>query len=419
MAKYTSDFLNVLEERGFIHQCSDFAALDAVAAKGKAIAYVGYDCTAPSLHIGNFISMMMLHWLQVTGNKPIALMGGGTTRIGDPSGKEEGRALRAIEEIDANKAAIKGVFAQVLKFGAAEKDAIMVDNADWLVDLKWIDMLREVGRHFSVNRMLTMDSVKLRLEREQEMSFIEFNYMVAQSYDFVELAKRTGCNLQMGGSDQWGNIVNGVDLGRRMGLKHQLFALTTPLLTTASGAKMGKTAQGAVWLNEAQMSAYDFWQYWRNCEDADVPKLLGLFTVLPMDEVRRLAALQGNEINDAKKALATAATALIHGQAKAEAAAETARKTFEQGTTAEDLPTVTMPYAVLAEGVGVLQAFVQSELVKSNSEARRQIQGGGLKINDETVTDDKRVLTLADATQSGAIKLSLGKKRHVLLKPKT
>ncbi len=424
MAKYTSDFLNVLDERGFIHQCSDFSGLDAVAAKGKAIAYVGYDCTAPSLHIGNFISMMMLHWLQATGTKPIALMGGGTTRIGDPSGKEEGRALRAIEEIDANKAAIKGVFAQVLKFGPAsgepgEKDAIMVDNADWLVDLKWIDMLREVGRHFSVNRMLTMDSVKLRLEREQEMSFIEFNYMVAQSYDFVELAKRTGCNLQMGGSDQWGNIVNGVDLGRRMGLKHQLFALTTPLLTTASGAKMGKTAQGAVWLNEAQMGAYDFWQYWRNCEDADVAKLLGLFTVLPMGEVRRLAALSGNEINDAKKVLATEATALIHGRAKAEAAAETARKTFEQGATADDLPTVNMPYAVLAEGVGVLQAFVQSELVKSNSEARRQIQGGGLKINDETVTDDKRILTLADATQAGAIKLSLGKKRHVLLKPKS
>ncbi len=419
MAKYTSDFLNVLEERGFIHQCSDFAGLDAVAAKGKAVAYVGYDCTAPSLHIGNFISMMMLHWLQVTGNKPIALMGGGTTRIGDPSGKEEGRALRAIEEIDANKAAIKGVFAKVLNFGAGEKDAIMVDNADWLVDLKWIDMLREVGRHFSVNRMLTMDSVRLRLEREQEMSFIEFNYMVAQSYDFVELAKRTGCNCQMGGSDQWGNIVNGVDLGRRMGLKHQLFALTTPLLTTASGAKMGKTAQGAVWLNEAQMSAYDFWQYWRNCEDADVAKLLGLFTTLPMAEVRRLGALAGNEINDAKKALATEATALIHGRPKAEAAAETARKTFEQGATADDLPTVTMPYAVLAEGVGVLQAFVQSELVKSNSEARRQIQGGGLKVNDETLTDEKRVLTLADATVAGAIKLSLGKKRHVLLRPKT
>jgi tyrosyl-tRNA synthetase len=415
---FKSDFLATLQARGFIHQCSDFDALDAVAAKGKAIGYVGYDCTAPSLHIGNFISMMMLHWLQATGNKPIALMGGGTTRIGDPSGKDESRAMRTVEEIDANKAGIKGVFAQVLKFGTAEKDAVMIDNADWLVELKWIDMLRDVGRHFSVNRMLTMDSVKLRLEREQEMSFIEFNYMVAQSYDFVELAKRTGCNLQMGGSDQWGNIVNGVDLGRRMGLKHQLFALTTPLLTTASGAKMGKTAQGAVWLNEAQMSAYDFWQYWRNCEDADVGKLLGLFTLLPMAEVQRLAALGGNEINEAKKVLATEATALIHGRAKAEAAAETARKTFEQGGLATELPTVLVPHAVLAEGMSVLQAFVQAELVKSNGEARRQIQAGGLRVNDQAVTDDKREVTLADVTSDGVIKLSFGKKRHVLLKPK-
>jgi tyrosyl-tRNA synthetase len=432
MAPHKSDFLNVLAERGFIHQCSDMAALDAVAAKGKAIGYVGYDCTAPSLHIGNFISMMMLHWLQATGNKPIALMGGGTTRIGDPSGKDESRAMRAVEEIDANKASIKEVFAKVLKFGEGTpatcdpphsgaagrqiQDAVMIDNADWLVELKWIDMLRDVGRHFSVNRMLTMDSVKLRLEREQEMSFIEFNYMVAQSYDFVELAKRTGCNLQMGGSDQWGNIVNGVDLGRRMGLKHQLFALTTPLLTTASGAKMGKTAQGAVWLNEAQMSAYDFWQYWRNCEDADVGKLLALFTVLPMAEVKRLAALGGNDINDAKKVLATEATALIHGRAKADAAAETARKTFEQGALAADLPTVNVPHAVLAEGMGVLHAFVLAELVKSNGEARRQIQGGGLKINDKTVTDDQSEVTLADV-KDGVIKLSFGKKRHVLLKP--
>ena len=417
MATYKSDFLNVLDARGFIHQCSDFGALDAVAAKGNAIGYVGYDCTAPSLHIGNFISMMMLHWLQTTGNKPIALMGGGTTRVGDPSGKDETRALRTVAEIDANKDSIKGVFAQVLTFGDDATDAIMIDNAEWLVELKWIDMLREVGRHFSVNRMLTMDSVKLRLEREQEMSFIEFNYMVAQSYDFVELAKRTGCNLQMGGSDQWGNIVNGVDLGRRMGLKHQLFALTTPLLTTAAGAKMGKTAQGAVWLNEAQMSAYDFWQYWRNCEDADVGKLLGLFTVLPMDEVRRLGALQGAEMNEAKKILATEATALIHGRAKAEAAAETARKTFEQGTAAADLPSVPVPHAVLAEGVGVLQAFVMAELVKSNSEARRQIQAGGLRVNDEVLVDDKRMLMLADV-KDGAIKLSFGRKRHVLLKPK-
>jgi tyrosyl-tRNA synthetase len=275
MANYKSDFLNVLDERGFIHQCSDFTGLDALAAQKKAIAYVGYDCTAPSLHIGHHLTMMLLYWLQQTGNKPIVLMGGGTTRVGDPSGRDETRALRPIEEIDANKEAIKGVFSKVLRFGDGPTDAVMLDNAAWLVELKWIDMLREVGRHFSVNRMLAMDSVKLRLEREQEMSFIEFNYMVAQSYDFVELAKRTGCNLQMGGSDQWGNIVNGVDLGRRMGLKHQLFALTTPLLTTASGAKMGKTAQGAVWLNEDMFSSYDLWQYWRNIEDADVERQTG------------------------------------------------------------------------------------------------------------------------------------------------
>jgi tyrosyl-tRNA synthetase len=417
MATYSSDFLNTLHERGFIHQCSDFTGLDALAAKGQVVAYVGYDCTAPSLHIGNFISMMMLHWLQATGNKPIALMGGGTTRVGDPSGKDETRAIRSVEEIDANKESIKGVFAKVLTFGAGPLDAIMIDNAEWLTSLHWIDMLRDVGRHFSVNRMLTMDSVRLRLEREQEMSFIEFNYMVAQAYDYVELAKRFGCNLQMGGSDQWGNIVQGVDLGRRMGLKHQLFALTTPLLTTASGAKMGKTAQGAVWLNEAQFSPYDFWQYWRNTEDADVGRFLRLFTTLPMAEVNRLAALGGSEINEAKKILATEATALIHDRAKAHAAAETARKTFEQGVTASDLPTIVIPRADLENELSVLAAFVTSGLVNSNSDARRQIAGGGLRINDTPVTDEKGKLTLADLTSGGAIKLSLGKKKHVLLRP--
>jgi tyrosyl-tRNA synthetase len=417
MAAFVSDFLRVLDERGFIHQGSDLAGLDALAVQRKVIAYVGYDCTAPSLHIGHHLTMMLLYWLQQTGNKPIVLMGGGTTRVGDPSGRDETRALRPIEEIEANKDAIKGVFSKVLRFGEGASDAVMLDNAEWLVELKWIDMLREVGRHFSVNRMLTMDSVKLRLEREQEMSFIEFNYMVAQSYDFVELARRTGCNLQMGGSDQWGNIVNGVDLGRRMGLKHQLYALTTPLLTTASGAKMGKTASGAVWLNEDMFSSYDLWQYWRNVEDADVERFLKKFTALPMDEIAKLAALKGVEINEAKKVLATEVVAMLHGRAKAEAAAETARQTFEQGTTSADLPTVTMPHAVLAEGVGVLQAFVQADLVKSNSEARRQIQGGGLRVNDIAVTDDKRVLTLRDAGADGAIKLSLGKKRHILLKP--
>ena len=339
MTAFKSDFLNILQERGFIHQCSDFEGLDALAAKGQATAYVGYDCTAPSLHIGNYLTMMMLHWLQQSGNKPITLMGGGTTMVGDPSGKDESRAIRSIEEIEANKASIRGVFAKVLRYGYGPSDAIMLDNAEWLTKLNWIEMLRDIGRHFSVNRMLTMDSVRLRLEREQEMSFIEFNYMVCQAYDFVELSRRTGCRLQMGGSDQWGNIVNGVDLGRRMGTP-QLFALTTPLLTTASGAKMGKTAQGAVWLNADQFSPYDFWQYWRNVEDADVVKFLKLFTILPMSEIAKLAALQGGEINEAKKVLATEATALLHGRDAANTAAETARQTFEEGAIAESLPTV-------------------------------------------------------------------------------
>jgi tyrosyl-tRNA synthetase len=411
-----SDFLRILKERGFIHQCSDFEGLDALAARGKAVAYVGYDCTAPSLHIGNYLTMMMLYWLQQSGNKPVTLMGGGTTRVGDPSGKDETRALRSIEEIDANKASIKGVFAKVLKFGDGRHDAIMLDNADWLTRLNWIEMLRDVGRHFSVNRMLSMDSVRLRLEREQEMSFIEFNYMICQAYDYVELARRVGCNLQMGGSDQWGNIVMGVDLGRRMGT-HQLYALTTPLLTTASGAKMGKTAQGAVWLNAEQFSPYDFWQYWRNTEDADVGKFLKLFTILPMDEIRRLEALQGAEINEAKKALANAATELLHGKAAAEAAAETARKTFEEGGTAASLPTITVAGSEIAAGLGVLAAFVKAGLVPSNGEARRQVQAGGLRVNDETVTDPTMMLTPADALHDGAIKLSFGKKKHILLRP--
>ena len=411
-----SDFLRVLTERGFIHQCSDLAALDALAAKGQAVGYVGYDCTAPSLHIGNFLSMMMLHWLQATGNKPIALMGGGTTRVGDPSGKDETRAIRTVEEIESNKDGIKGVFAKVLNFGTGPTDAIMIDNAEWLVKLNWIDMLRDVGRHFSVNRMLTMDSVRLRLEREQEMSFIEFNYMVCQAYDFVELARRTGCNLQMGGSDQWGNIVQGVDLGRRMGLKHPLFALTTPLLTTASGAKMGKTAAGAVWLNEAQFSAYDFWQYWRNTEDADVPRFLKLFTTLPMAEITKLASLQGNEINEAKKVLATEVTALIHDRAKAEAAAATAKKTFEQGAFAADLRTVIIKAEEMANGISVVSATVTVGLASSNSEAKRLLQGGGLRANNVVVTDVNAKLTNDDWTADGVIKLSAGKKKHGHLK---
>jgi tyrosyl-tRNA synthetase len=414
---FKSDFLNTLSERGFIHQCSDFAGLDALAGQRKVIAYIGYDCTAPSLHIGNHLPTMLLYWLQQTGNKPIVLMGGGTTRVGDPSGRDETRALRSIEEIDANKASIRSVFAKVLKFGDGPSDAVMLDNADWLVELKWIDMLRDVGRHFSVNRMLQMDSVRLRLEREHEMSFIEFNYMVAQSYDFVELARRTGCNLQMGGSDQWGNIVNGVDLGRRMGLKHQLYALTTPLLTTASGAKMGKTASGAVWLNEDRFSSWDLWQYWRNTEDADVEQFLKKFTALPLGEIARLAALKGAEINEAKKVLATEVVAMLHGRDKAEAAAETARKTFEQGTLSADLPTVEISRADLETGVPVLAAFVTAGLAKSNSEAKRAVANNSLAVNDARVTDDKARLSLADTGPDGVIKLSLGKKRHILLKP--
>jgi tyrosyl-tRNA synthetase len=416
MSAFKSDFLNVLKERGFIHQASDFEGLDALAAKGEATAYVGYDCTAPSLHIGNFLTMMMLHWLQQSGNKPITLMGGGTTMVGDPSGKDETRAIRTVAEIEANKASIRGVFAKVLHYGSGKSDAIMLDNAEWLTKLNWIEMLRDIGKHFSVNRMLTMDSVRLRLEREQEMSFIEFNYMVCQAYDFVELTRRTGCRLQMGGSDQWGNIIMGVDLGRRMGTS-QLYALTTPLLTTASGAKMGKTAQGAVWLNADQFSPYDFWQYWRNTEDADVVRFLKLFTTLPMGEIDKLAKLEGAEINEAKKALADAATTLLHGAEAARAASETARQTFEEGAIAENLPTVEVPRGELEAGIGVLASFVKAGLVASNGEARRQIKGGGLRVNDVAVTDEKMLLKPSELTPEGVIKLSFGKKRHVLLKP--
>jgi tyrosyl-tRNA synthetase len=417
MSDYKSDFLRILSERGYIHQISDVAGLDQLAAKQGVVCYVGYDCTAPSLHVGHLISIMMLHWLQQTGNKPIALMGGGTTRVGDPSGRDETRKILSYEEIDSNKESIKGTFSKLLKFGSGKSDAVMADNAEWLTTLNYIEMLRDVGRHFSINRMLTMDSVKLRLERDQELSFIEFNYMILQSYDFVELARRYGCNLQMGGSDQWGNIVNGIDLGRRMGT-HQLYALTCPLLTTASGAKMGKTAAGAVWLNADRLSVYDYWQFWRNTEDGDVGRFLKLFTTLPLSEIGRLAALKGAEINEAKKVLATEATALLHGRGTAEQAAETAQKTFEEGAVAENLPTIGVPRAELEKGLGVLTAFAErTGLVASNGEARRQIKGGGLKVNDATVADEKMTLGMKDLTPEGVIKLSLGRKKHVLLKP--
>src|SRR5713101_1938907 len=417
MTVFKSDFLNLLQERGFIHQISDPDSLDALAARGELVGYIGFDCTAPSLHVGSMVQIMCLYWLQQTGNKPIALMGGGTTRVGDPSGKDATRRILSIEDIERNKEGIKQVFSQhLLEFGDGKNDAVMPDNAEWLTKLNWIEMLRDIGRHFSVNRMLAMDSVKLRLDRDQEMSFIEFNYMILQAYDYVVLNQRYDCRLQMGGSDQWGNIVNGIDLGRRMGTP-QLHALTTPLITTSSGEKMGKTASGAVWLNADMKSPYEYWQFWRNTDDADVERFLKLFTTLPLGEIERLTGLRGAEINEAKKALADSATALLHGADAARGAAETARKTFEEGAIAENLPSVAIPRGELEAGIGVLALFVRAGLVASNGEARRQIKGGGLRVNDTVVTDEKMVLTLKDLTPEGVIKLSLGRKRHVLLKP--
>ncbi|HEY3640614.1 MAG TPA: tyrosine--tRNA ligase [Xanthobacteraceae bacterium] len=413
MSDYKSDFLKVLASRGFIHQLSDAAELDARAGRGAITAYVGFDATAPSLHIGNLLSIMMLRWLQKTGHRPIVLMGGGTSKIGDPSGKDATRSLLTDAQIEANIGKIRSVFARFLDFDAG---TIMANNADWLDQLRYIPLLREVGRHFTVNRMLTFDSVKLRLEREQPLTFLEFNYMILQAYDFVELYKRHGCILQMGGSDQWGNIVNGIELGRRL-LDAELFALTTPLLTTSSGVKMGKTESGAVWLNAEMMRPYDYWQFWRNTEDGDVVRLLKLFTELPLEEIGRLGALKGHELNETKKVLATEATALLHGRTAAQDAAETARRTFEEGALSESLPTIEIVGAELERGLGVLVAFVKAGLVASNGEARRQIKGGGLKVNDSPVTDEKMVLTGRDMTPEGVIKLSLGRKRHVLLRP--
>ncbi len=412
-----SDFLHVLLERGFVHQCSDFPGLDEKALQGGLAAYIGFDCTAPSLHVGSLLPIMLLSWLQRTGGKPLPLMGGGTTRVGDPSGKDESRKLLSVEQINLNKESIRKIFERFLKFGDAPNDALMLDNADWLAGLNYIEFLRDIGRHFSVNRMLTMDSVKMRLDREHELSFIEFNYMCLQAYDFVEVNRRYGAVLQMGGSDQWGNIVTGLDLGRRMG-SPQLYALTSPLLTTSSGAKMGKTAAGAVWLNTDMLSPYDYWQYWRNTEDADVIRFLKLFTFLPIEEITRLSRLQGAEINEAKKTLATEATALIHGRDAAEKAEETARTTFEQGTLSLTLPTITIESSEITAGLGVLNAFVKAGLVASTGEARRQIKSGGVRINDEVITDERRIINKKDFTDSGIAKLSLGKKKHILLQLK-
>ena len=416
MSTAKSDLLHELSARGYIHQCTDEAALDALARKEIITGYIGFDSTAPSLHVGNLVSIMLLRKLQQTGHRPIVLIGGGTTKVGDPSGKDESRKLLDDATITSNIDGIQRVFSKFVTFGTGDRDAILLNNADWLEQLNYISFLRDYGRHFSVNRMLSQDSVKLRLDREQNLSFIEFNYMVLQAYDFVELHRREGCRLQMGGSDQWGNIVTGIELGRRTdGV--ELFGVTTPLLTTSSGAKMGKTAEGAVWLNPDMLSPYDYWQFWRNAEDADVPRFLKLFTELPLDEIERLAKLEGAELNEAKKILATEATALVHGRDAAQQAAETARATFEQGQLASELPTVEIPRADLENGFGVLTAAVQAGFVKSTGEARRQVKGGGLKVNDVAVTDERQVLTPADLTANGAIKLSLGKKRHALIRP--
>lgn len=416
MTKVRSAFLAAAEERGFIHQITDRPGLDALLAAGAVTSYIGFDCTADSLHVGSLLQIMLLRLWQKTGNKPIVLMGGGTTKVGDPSGKDEARRILSEAEIAANMAGIRRVFERFLKFGTGNADAVMVDNAEWLDRLEYIPFLREYGRHFSVNRMLSMDSVKLRLEREQPLSFLEFNYMVLQAYDFIELARRYKCAVQMGGSDQWGNIVMGVELGRRAE-ERALYGVTSPLITTASGAKMGKTAQGAVWLNADKLSPYDYWQYWRNTEDADVVRFLKLFTDLPMDEIGRLAALRDNEINQAKIVLATETTALAHGRKAADEAAATAHRVFAEGGIGSDLPVTEMPKAELKAGRPAIQCFQRAGLAPSLSEARRLIRGGGARINDKVVTDENAALSLNDVNADGVIKLSAGKKRHALVRP--
>jgi tyrosyl-tRNA synthetase len=415
MSAYRSSFLNEFAARGHLHQSTNAEGLDDLMSKGCVPAYIGFDCTAPSMHIGNLTQIMRLRVLQQNGHKPIVVVGGGTTKIGDPSGKDESRQLLTDEAINHHKERFKEIFRRFLTFGDGPTDAVMVDNADWLDKLAYIPFLREIGRHFSVNRMITMDSVKLRLDREQPLSFLEFNYMILQAYDFVELYRRLGCRLQMGGSDQWGNIVSGIDLGRRTD-SVELFGLTSPLITTSSGAKMGKTAAGAVWLSADMLSPYDYWQYWRNVEDADVGRFMKIFTDLPIAEIERLDQLQGAERNEAKKILANEATALCHGRAEADKAADTARQTFEGGGVSANLPTVEVPAAELSAGIGILGAFTRAGLTSSNGDARRQIGGGGLRVNDDVVTDEKTVLGTAHV-RDGTIKLSLGKKKHVLIKP--
>jgi tyrosyl-tRNA synthetase len=416
MTSPRSEFLKAAVERGFMHQCTDLEALDELACGGPMPAYIGFDATADSLHAGSLVPIMLLRLLQRTGHKPIVLMGGGTTKVGDPSGKDEQRQLLTDAQIDANIQGIRRIFENFLKFGDGPTDAVMVNNADWLDGLQYIPFLREFGRHFSVNRMLTFESVKLRLDREHPLSFLEFNYMVLQAYDFLELSRRQDCRLQMGGSDQWGNIVAGIELTHKCDHK-QLYGLTTPLMTTASGAKMGKTAAGAIWLNAERLSAYDYWQYWRNTEDADVGRFLKLFTDLPLDEIARLEDLDGVEINEAKKILANQATALCHGTDAATAAAETARKTFEEGVIADDLPTVEVAANDLRAGVPAYDLMRRAGLAGSNGEARRLIKGGGARINDTVIGEEAAQVTLADVNADGVIKLSAGKKRHALVRP--
>ena len=414
MSQFRSELLQTLTARGYLHQCTDLAGLDEKAATGVVTAYVGYDATADSLHIGNLVSIMMLRRLQQAGHRPIALMGGGTTKIGDPSGKDEMRSLVDATTISERIGVIQKTFDRFLTFDGSPTGAVLVNNADWLDKLEYIPFLRDVGRHFTINRMLTMDSVKLRLDREQPLSFLEFNYMILQGYDFVELNRRYGCTMQMGGSDQWGNIVQGVELGRRI-LNADLFGLTCPLITTASGAKMGKSVTGAVWLGTHRLSPYDYYQFWRNTEDADVGRFAKLFTDLPLDEIARLEKLQGSEINDAKKILALEATALLHGRDAANDAAETAKRTFEQGGVGGDLPTILIPAAELAAGINICALLTRTKLAESNGEARRLITGGGAKLNDQKIENDKVVVT-DQALVDGLIKLSAGKKRHALVK---
>ena len=415
MGQYKSEFINRVIERGYMHQCTDLDALDALANGGIVTAYIGFDCTAPSLHAGSLVSIMLLRLFQQAGHKPIVLMGGGTTKVGDPSGKDESRQLLDEATIASNMEGIKQVFSKYLTFGDGPTDAIIVNNAVWLDGLHYIPFLRDYGRHFSINRMLSFDSVKLRLEREHHLTFLEFNYMILQAYDFLELSRRNGCTLQMGGSDQWGNIINGVELGRRVD-DVELFGLTTPLLTAASGTKMGKTSTGAVWLNADMLSPYDYWQYWRNIEDADVGKFVRLFTELPINEISRLENLQGVELNDAKKVLADAATALCHGELAATESRTTAEQTFERGRKAEGLPTIDIPADELKSGIAIIELFCRVGLSNSNGESRRLIRGGGARLNDTVIAGETITVSSADADGNGVIKLSAGKKRHVLVR---